>query len=663
MNMKNRTVRATLMALCGATVAIYARAATFTATSSGDIASADFWSSLGYAGSPGDADTVALNAKATSNPFTASRDLSILNISFETSGAYINLGNPGVTITLKQAANGNGMEFKPKNSGFNLTGGTWDFTNGAYLYCGRANSGSSQINHSIMFDSTVVTNVGRFIGSYYDPKTSVTLQNGTRVHAGSFYSVYGNSTSNATFTVKGGSKMFVSENFTYDYLGSAYDPETSNVGDNAMTVTGTGSLVKVAGDSVFGSSIPSNALTVAAGAMLNVRAFDIGKDGIGGHRIVFDGVGTTNQTGLLKLGAAGGSTGNSIVYRNGAYAYNSGEFRVGHASAGNTMTLSSAMTSSGQITVGYEATASNNVLQVEGSSSMTLRGGTSLVVGRAGSGNRLDFTGGAITFVDGGFFKVGAQASATDNTVRISGGSTSITRSSTKETDPFGAGSGNLFLIEDGASVAFRCYAATNSAQNVLRVKNATFATGDHGYLGYGAASSVSNRMEILDGSSATFKCFRICSYGNELVVSNATFQADDATRGICLGYSSASNCALTVAGETARVETSGPLTFDKQSRLHFTVPEGGWSEAPVRALSLSLGKNTQITIDCAAFAARHGGIIRLVKTDNGLQNNVDSVIALANAAANLPKGGHFRVDGNDLVFACPLKGLRMYLR
>ena len=661
MNMKDRTARATLMALCGATVAICVRAATFTATSSGDIASADFWSSLGYAGTPGDADTVALNVKATSNPFTASRDLSILNISFDKSGAYINLGNPGVTITLKQAANGNGMEFKPKDSGFKLTGGTWDFTNGAYLYCGRANSGSSQINHSITFDSTVVTNVGRFIGSYYDPKTSVTLQNGTRVHAGSLYSVYGNSTSNATFTVKGGSKMFVSGNFTYDYLGSPYDPETSNAGDNAMTVTGTGSLVKVAGDSVFGNSIPSNTLTVAAGATLNVRAFDIGKDGTGGHRIVFDGVGTTNQTGLLKLGAEAGSVCNSLAYRNGAYAYNSGEFRVGHASAGNAMNVSSATTSSGQITVGYTAAASNNVLTVEGSSSVTLRSGTSLVVGKAGSGNRFDFTGGTIAFSGGGFFKVGAEASASNNTVRISGPDASVSASGTF--DPFGAGPGGKFIVEDGASVAFTCYAATNSANCLLRVKNATFATGNHGYLGLGAATSVSNRMELIDGSSTTFKCFRICSYGNELVVSNSTLQANDAERGICLGYSSASNCALTVAGETARVETTGPLTFDKQSRLHFIVPEGGWSEAPVRALSMSLGRNTRITIECAEFAERRGGIIRLVKTDNGLENNVDSVIALANAAPNLPRGGRFLVDGNDLVFKCPRKGLIVSFR
>ena len=85
--------------------------------------------------------------------------------------------------------------------------------------------------------------------------------------------------------------------------------------------------------------------------------------------------------------------------------------------------------------------------------------------------------------------------------------------------------------------------------------------------------------------------------------------------------------------------------------------------DGAVRALSMSLGKNTQITIDCAAFAERHGGIVRLVKTDNGLQNNVDSVIALANAAPNLPKGGRFLVDGNDLVFKCPRKGLIVSFR
>ena len=586
-------------------VAFGAIAATFKATTLGDISSAAYWSGLGYSATPGDADTVALAVRVAPNYFTVSADMSISDVSFQTSGAYIDLGDQ--TIRLNAAAGTCGIEFQPRKSGFEVKGGTWFFANKAHLYCGRANGGTSlQDNHNITFDGTTITNIGTFFGSYYDPQTTVTFKNGAKVYADTFSPVVGTSTSNATLTVRGGSKIIVSGAMVYDQLPSAFNPETSNAGGNSLVVTGSGSRIELWASSTFGNAIPSNTLTVAAGGDIYSKTLNVGKNG----------------------------------------------------SFGNAITVNDATMSSGDIVVGSGETSFGNILSVSGNSSVTLRNGTSLTVGGAGSGNTLDFMGGTIAFSGSGFLRIGSGTTSSNNMARISGGD-AVIAAAPKTFDPFGAGHDNSFIIETGANVAFSCYAATNSSYNLMLVDNATFDTGAHGYLGFGSATSRGNKMVFANGAHATFKSFRICSYDNSLVVSNSTVVADDSERGICLGYSSASNCSMTVAGERASICTTGLLTLDKLAHIHFCVPERGWSEAPVSAKAMSLGKNSRITVDCALFAERHGGCVPLVKTETGLKNNVESVVALANAADNLPPHSRFFVsaDGLCLMFRCPKRG------
>ena len=167
---------------------ISALATVFDATSIGDISDGSFWTGLGYSGAPGAGDTVKLNARATNPTFTASADMSILDIMFNISGSYIDLSANNPTIRINQAADRRGMEFVAKSAGYRVTGGTWYFVNKAHLYCGQCGT-SSYNNHSIEFNGTVVTNVGRFYGSYYDRNTQVTLSNGTRVYADNLYAV------------------------------------------------------------------------------------------------------------------------------------------------------------------------------------------------------------------------------------------------------------------------------------------------------------------------------------------------------------------------------------------------------------------------------------------------------------------------------------------
>jgi hypothetical protein len=199
-------------------------------------------------------------------------------------------------------------------------------------------------------------------------------------------------------------------------------------------------------------------------------------------------------------------------------------------------------------------------------------------------------------------------------------------------------------------------------------VKNAALDTKKAGFIGSGTDESRGNKLEIIDGSVATFQSFSINSYDNELIVSNSTFYADDPTRGIRLGYTTkgnettpgtvASNCMITVVGDMPRIETTGFLECRNFSHLHFGVSEKGWKVAPVQvALHTLFTKGTKLTIDCARFAETIGGEIKLISSKGGFNTeNLQNVLDDANSASDLPPGGRFMVTGNELVFRCPHK-------
>lgn len=663
--MDYRKIAPLAAALCALTCA----AAVFDGTVVGDIASASYWTGLGYSGQPGASDTVQINVRATSPTFTASADMSILDITFKVSGSYIDLSANSPTIRINQASNGRGMEFEARSAGYLVRGGTWYFVNNAHLFCGRCST-SSQDRHTITFDNTVITNVGRFYGSYYDRGTTVEMNNGTKVYASNFYGAYGKYASNSTFTVKGGSKLVSIDRMVYDQFSETFVPGVSEGGNNRLTVTGSGSLLKLGGSSLFGIAVPSNTLTVTAGATLETGSLTVGRGASIGNVILVEGSGTTANIGAITFGETAGCGESRLEFRNGANIYNTGSFTIGSAAASNTMVVASATTSSGDILLGGDAGSCGNSLEVSGSSDVTLRSGKSIVVGGAGACNRFDFTGGTVRFTGDGHVTVGRDATASNNVFRVVGASAVIADSASTK-DLFGEGAGNAVLIEDGAVVGgFQLNAATMSSNCLIRVKNARFGKEGmvrHGSIGLGddTTKSHGNRMEVVDGAEAYFLSFSISSFDNGLLVSNATFSADDSTRGIRVGYttggSTSSNCMVTIAGASTRVVTTGTASFNNYSTLRFIVPENGWTTAPLAADKFSMSKNSRILVDCAAFAERHGGNQTLISAESDLGEHINTLVAAA--SDSMQAGCKLYVAGNNLVLRTPRLGFSVIVR
>lgn len=601
-----KTTRAFVGALM---MAFAASADTFKADNAvGDIASADFWrQNYGKSGAPGIDDTVELAKKATGPTFTVGSDLSINDIQFAASGAYVTLQS-GVTVSLKAKT---AMTFTTRNMGMRLTGGTWDFANTGNLYCGTARS-TPVNNRTIQFmGGTTVNNVNAFYASFYDTLTTVSFEDASKLNTKDLWVSYGNTASNTVLKFIEGSVATVTGTFETDGLS---DSETAvkGKGGTQLLVSGTDSAIRCTGSSTshIGFKVPGNEVVVTDHAQLSLAD-------------------------KLYVGNSAGSGDNAMTVSDGG-SVSCGHFRIGMAAGAD----------------GNRVTVDNG----------TITGRGALVAGYASSGNRLKILNGSTVSCTQLF--LGQQATATNNEILISGARTYVSVSSGIY-DPFGAGDGNALIVEDGASLsAAGFYVATNSANNVLRFRSAAFEPGSHFYLGFGAAASRGNRLEILDGATFAVNSFNLSSFDNAVVVSNGTLTAADASRGMRIGYVSAgmvsSNCTVVVQGETPSLVSNGPISLGNDARLHFDVPADGYASAPITvAKKMTVGADTLFTASVEAFREKTGGKTVLVRTSEGITDSNDGrSVAAAIAASNalMPSRCRFKLsaDGKELILRTP---------
>lgn len=651
-------------------------AADFSASIQGDIASLSYWESLGYSSLPGGEDVLRLSGRAVNPAFCASDDMSIGSLVIGASGSFIDLTTDDGTLrTITLNATGAAMEFTKDGASYKMTGGRWYLANKGNVVCGRNNKGSMD-NHAIEFSGCIITNVGRFYGAHYDRSTKVNITNGAQIYADNFYPAYGNLASNSLVTISGGSKLVsIGRMILGDGFEDAYQEGVSEVGNNRIEVSGTGSLLKLGGTSLYGHRVPHNRISISEGAHFESGGLQVGSlaAGAGFDSAIFvSGCGTRADTGEIELGNSPLAYGCGFELADEAYWYSTGSLTVGNLSYGNYASLSSATGSCGSVALGNQPDSSNNVLRVIAGSKLEIRSGNSLKIGVSGCSNRVEIVNSAVAFLGKGKggFVVGVNASSTGNVLRISGSETMV---SLREDsfDPFGAGSGNAIVIEDGASIGGQYYFATNSTGNRFIVRNATLASGMHTHLGTQASlRSQGNSLELLDGAVAELKSLSISARDNTLFVSNSSLSVTSSDTGMRIGYmpdsqyvNSVSNSVVHIAGDNASVESCGTMTLSNFARLHFGIPRKGWRQAPVRVKRLTFSANSSLTADCQEFCEHTGGGMTLVETVDGIDNTrIDMVLAAANA--KLPPRARFYVSGNNLMFRSPhVKGTVVVIR
>lgn len=271
---------------------------------------------------------------------------------------------------------------------------------------------------------------------------------------------------------------------------------------------------------------------------------------------------------------------------------------------------------------------------------------------------------------------VGENVSSTRNLLRIAGKNASVAMNTSSNFDPFGAGSGNTLILEDGANIDFigqyTVARSDNVSNNCFSVRNAVLSPNAHFHLGTSASTGSSrNRVELLDGARAELKSFTMSASSNTLFVSNSTIIASTDT-GFRIGYVSKSDDPMkissntvVVAGKNALISTDYDFTLSNRSRIHFSIPRKGYAAVPVKVGRFSFDATSSLSVDCEEFCNYTGGGIVLIETVSGIDDTrIGMVLDAANRAENLPTGARFYVSGNNLMFRSPhVKGTVVVIR
>ncbi|MCX6997829.1 MAG: PEP-CTERM sorting domain-containing protein [Kiritimatiellaeota bacterium] len=254
-----------------------------------------------------------------------------------------------------------------------------------------------------------------------------------------------------------------------------------NGNNNTVTVTDTNSVWSNTGDLLVGLNGSGNTLTIADGgavnngwdtygAVIGLNAgasnnavlvtgpgsvwnnstnLNVGQDGSGNALTVADG--GTVYSATVIIGEGIGANSNAATVTGSASVWNSsGGLYVGNNGAGNTLTIADGGTvySVGG-NIGFRDGANNNAVTVTDPISFWNNGGTDLTVGSDGSGNSLTITNGGTVYSASGWIGFGVTAS--NNTVTVTDPNSSWNNSGDLRIGD--SGTSNTLTIANGGNV------------------------------------------------------------------------------------------------------------------------------------------------------------------------------------------------------------------
>ncbi|MBP5543777.1 MAG: hypothetical protein ILM98_06865 [Kiritimatiellae bacterium] len=620
MNYKSILIAASALAtLCAA-------AADFP-SAGGDIASngADGWNGA----KPGSGEEAKFTQAGT---YTASGDVTFGSVNFASDGLVFDLRSGNRTVTLDGATPVVGPT--AANATTHLKGGSWSGT-------GMALKNSDHIGEGytlMLTDGAVIMDAGTFSPGWGLKNNSIVLTGGSEIHANNFY-LHQWPNTGTRLDVGDGSKV---------YTTSAFMVQTSDAdapGYHLVDIHGAGSLLHVGGDLNVGQRASHNTVRVRDGAKLEVttsgKSLEMGSGWVVSDHHVLE---------IL----------NSATGEVAKIAMNRGDNRV---------TVSNAVLSATELLIGNTTrNQGGNVVEVLDEAEATV-GTTTFYT----SGNSLLVSN--ATYTVGTGFSLGSAATVTGNVVRVEGSDSTFNFSK----NLFGSGCNNTFELANGA--AWRLGGANimsmmdGGSNNVLRVTggavldNTSEPAGNSDFwLNYENNTWENNTLEILNVATVKVERLFVHGVGTKIVVSNATLQASaTGGYGIWLGRGSGSSGQkLIVQGATPRVILN-EYKSSTGSALRFEIPAEGYADGYVpvtaRVLNPSSTATEKFEIDCAAWAAKTGGKLTLIRAETAFSQNAKDWIA---EASDLPSDCELVIENNDhdLVLRSPSKAATViYMR
>jgi len=385
-----------------------------------------------------------------------------------------------------------GFNISSRNNAVLVTGTNTVWRNPSPLYIGHYGAG----NQLTVSNGALVRNSTGYIGNETSSSNNVVLVTGTG-------SVWSNSSDLYIGTSGAGNQLTVSNGARVHNSQDAYIGYLSDSSNNAVLVTGSGSVWK-SGDNNWnvlyvGYYGAGNQLTVSNGA----RVFDyegwIGRQtNSGNNAVLVTGTGSLWSNSEMQVGVSG--AGNQLTVSDGALVQNAGGF------------------------VGVNDSSSNNVVLVTGPGSR-LEHSSALSIGYRGAGNQLTVSNGACLFND--WCTIGYNTSSSNNVVLVTG--TGSVWSNSSSLDIGGSGAGNRLTVSDGALVRNSTgYIGwdTSSGNNAVLVTGtgSVWSNSSSLYVGYYGSS---NQLHIVEGATAFASTAYIGFYagavGNSIWLSNGT--------------------------------------------------------------------------------------------------------------------------------------------
>lgn len=464
--------------------------------------------------------------------------------------------------------------------------------------------------NTLFTDGCVITNTKTFYAARDCSNAKTEIAGGTKVYTATMRILDGGGSAygcDNTLEIYDGGQLYVTNRIYSESNLPAVTDETSR-GGQCLIVRGAGSVLH--------DNTPGSSYLAAIGYQRGSCTFHF----------------ADNAYAYFRTGVHLGNGDNSLLVENCATC---NLVRVNFQSSGNVVSVSNAVLNCSRVTAGnplfvYGAAASNNLFRVYGpGASVTLGVNTGDFFGESNSGyNTVSFEGGASWGFDGNRTKMMARTH--HSIFRITGERTTV------------GSTGRQFYIGD----------TTVDSSEVATI------------------SSVSNRLEVLDGATFNARRLPVMGVANTVCISNATVNIGGNADVVGLrvgynvpnGYSNSTNCVLVLQGTTPKVEINsaavdnGACWFSNGATLRFEIPKEGYADGyvPLTTNSKFLmdDEASKLEIDCAEFVAKTGGKLHLIHAEGGI--TAASKTRLAACASTLPERCTLIVEDKDVYLKSP---------
>ncbi|MBI5684666.1 MAG: hypothetical protein HZC54_06270 [Verrucomicrobia bacterium] len=483
-----------------------------------------------------------------------------------------------------------------------------------------SNSGNLRVSYNNNFGNNLtIANSGQvfdaagYIGSWSgDSRSNWVLVTGTNSIWRNSGSVFvGDEGHDNTLTISSGGQVLNTDG----YIGN-----NASASNNAVLVSGTGSVWSNTASICVGDYGSFNQLAIQSGGVVNSASGVIGQNaGANNNAVLVSGTGSVWKNSAIVIGSygsfnqlaiqSGGVVSNGFaslgygalasnnavwVSGTGSIWNNTSFIRVGEAGSSNQLVIQSGgVVSSLHGDIGYSASASNNAVQVSGSGSAWNNKGF-LYVGRAGSHNQFAIQSGGVVSNTSGY--IGQNAGANNNAVLVSGGGSVWNNSGSLYVG--WSGSFNRLSILSGGVVS----------------NTEDFLGNTDGFIGYDALAS--NNAVLVSGSGSVWNNrgdLRVGLYGsfNQLAIQGGGLVSN---RSASLGFdTSSSNNAVMVSGSGSVWNNSEELNVGYSgSSNQLSIMDGALVNSAISYIGRTYTTNNSVLVSGTGSVWNSGSELRV---------------------------------------------------